>query len=182
MSTKMKKLLLILLTVLASKWFAPIVFLTSTVAAMKIACVLQQCEREISPGDPSPPMFRVMVRLPTDGDRIKSVLLADLTQFIEKNPDSTLLLPLEKTVTNGGSWEYSAVTEKAGVQIIEAHTTDGARIDVRYRAFQHSVQPLSLKVVSQGILFVSIPIAGVLTSLFGVLARGVRRKFRNPGG
>lgn len=172
----MKKFLLILCTVLASKWLMPVVFVSSTFTAMEIGCRLLQCEREISPGNPSPRMFQVMVMLPTKGDRIESVLLTDLIQYIEKNPDLTLLMPLEKSATSDGSWQYSAIVDKVGAQIIEAHATDGPRIDVRYRAFHQSVQPLSLKVVSQGILFVSIPIAGIVTWLFSLLARRVRRR------
>ena len=174
----MKNFILALLVVLGSKWFAPVVFVTSTVAVMKIACHQNRCERDISPGDLLPPMFHVMVRLPTKGNQVESVLLADVNKYIEKNPDATLLLPVAKAVTADGSWEYSAGSEKAGLQIIEAHTLEGARIDVRYRATHHSAQPLSLKVVSPGILFVSIPIAGAFTWVFLLFAGRVRRKFQ----
>ncbi|MDQ1832763.1 hypothetical protein [Massilia scottii] len=175
----MRKFLLTLLVILGSKWFAPVIFVTSTIAAMKLVCHQNNCERAIPQGDLLPPMFKVMVRLPTKGNQIKPVLLTDLKDFIDNNPDLTLQLPAEEGVTNDGSWEYSAREEKQGFQIIEAHSIEGARIDVRYRASHQSVQPLRLKVVSQGILFISMPLAGAFTWLFVMFIRRTQKKARH---
>lgn len=168
-----------LLMMLASAWFTPIVFVTATVVVMKGACALNQCERRLVPGETLPRMFHVMVRLPAKGNLVEPVLLADFARFVEQNPSSTLLLPDGKGITNDESWEYSAASTKAGSQIVEAHAIDGARIDLRYEAMHQRARPLSLKVVSQGILFVSLPIAGAFTWMFLMLARRARRNFQH---
>lgn len=173
----MKKILLATIGLLGSIWFTPVIFVTSTFATMKIICNQNQCERDISSGSSFPKMFYVLVRLPVD-NKIESVLLADLNEFISKNPNSSLQLPFDKGVTNDESWEYSVIHEKSGYQLIEAHSSEGARIEVSYRASGQSVQPLSLKVLSQGVLFFAILISGVFTFLLLVKVRRMSKKIR----
>jgi hypothetical protein len=103
--------------------------------------------------------------------------LADFAKFAEQDPSSTLQLLDGEGVTNDGSWEYSAENIKNGFQIVEARALDGARINLRYEASNQTARPLSLKIVSQGILFISLPIAGAFTWIFLMLARRGRKRF-----
>ncbi|MDQ1815334.1 hypothetical protein RBA41_18700 [Massilia sp. CCM 9210] len=170
----MKKYLLALLVVLGTWSLTPVVFVASTVATMKIVCYLNRCERQISSDDPVPSPFTVMVRVPAKGNRVEPVLLPDLGKFVENNREATLHLLVDKGATDDESWEYSATRDAAGLQIVEAHTLEGGRIDVRYKASHQSAQALNLNVVSPGILFFSMPIAGVFTWIFLMLVRRVR--------
>jgi len=172
----MKKIILTMLVVMGSKWFFPVSLVAGTMSGMSVICYYNHCKRDMSKGDLPASQFQVMVRLPSKRDQVVPVLLTDLTKFIEKNPDASLHMIGNEGITDDQSWEYVVQSQVSENQIIEAHQLDDVRIDVKYRTSGLSVQPLSSKVVSSGILFSALPFGAISVWLVWFLARVARNK------
>jgi hypothetical protein len=171
----MKKIGLVLLIAAGSKWFYPVSLVAGTLLGMSAICHYNHCTRDMSKGDNPDPMFHVMMRLPSENNRVVPVLLSDVSEFTKKNPGASLSLTASEGKTEDQSWEYAVVSQGAGQQVIEARHLDSARIDVKYRVSGSSLEPLTSNVMGAGIGFLGLIIGLVITWMVASSARYAKR-------
>ena len=171
----MKKIILALLIAAGSKWFYPVSLIVGTELGMSVICHYNHCGRNMSKGDAPDPMFQVMMRLPSENNRVVPVLLSDLRKFTEKNPDASPTLIASKGETDDQSWEYVVSSQGAGQQVIEARYLDSVRINVEYRVSGSSIEPLKSDVMGVGIGLLGIIIGVVFTWMVALFARHARK-------
>ena len=172
----MKKFFLSLLVIIGASWFSPVSFIVGTTLSINAICYYHQCTRDMTRGDSIEPQFQVMVRLPSKDNQVSPVLFTSLKKFIEKNPDASLHMIVNEGKTVDQSWGFSVQSQTNEYQIIEARQLDDVRIDVKYRASNLSVEPLTSKVMSSGVLFSSIPFGLIFAWLVCFFARQTRER------
>ncbi|MFZ6781189.1 hypothetical protein ACO0LD_30510 [Undibacterium sp. Ji83W] len=170
----MKKFFLSMLVTIGASWFFPVSFIVGTTLSMNAICHYNHCTRDMERGDSIAPQFQVMVRLPSKDNQVFPVLFTSLKKFSEKNPDASFHVIIDEGKTVDQSWEFSVQSQTNEYQIIEARQLDDVRIDVKYRASNLSVEPLTSKVMSSGVLFSSIPFGLIFAWLVCFFARGIR--------
>lgn len=178
----MKKISIFLLTAFGSSWFLPVSFFIGTRSGMEAICWHQHCARDMAVGDAPDRLFSVMVRLPSDRNKVISVLLEELQRFLENNPDATLEMLADKGEADGGWWEYSVEFKDADRQIIHASYVDGNSISVKYQTEGHSIEPLSSKVMNSGYTFASAPFGVLVAMLIKFFSRRLSIKLNTGKG
>lgn len=167
----MRKISVVVITILGSGWFALVGFIIGTRSGIEIICQYEKCVRDVEKGDIPDPLFEVMVRLPSDKGRVVSVLLGELPRFQKSHPDASLIMLNSDGETDDKSWKYTAVSMGDNSQVISAHYLDGNRIDVKYQTLGLSVKPLASKVTNVSYMIIATPMGFFVAWLIRFLSR-----------
>lgn len=165
----MNKLARMVLIVILSKWFTALFFFGGTFISMEAICAMSGCSRDISAAHEPPSFFTVMVRLPSEENKVVPVVLPELERYLSNHPEATLIMLGETGRSASTTWAWTAKNEGKGTQIIKALTKEDNRIDVTYRAAGRSAQPLHIEYRAPGMLFSALAFMGVITFLLGRL-------------
>jgi hypothetical protein len=150
----LKKFLLALLSTL----FLLVTVFAGTRLGMEGLCALSKCAQDMRKGDAPSRYFHVIVRLPSEGNRLIAVRLDDWPDFHTQHPDSTLTLQAPTGATDDGWW-YTVMSADNQNQRIRAHSSpEDPVIDVDYETHGETVKPLYSKALNVGHMFSALPV------------------------
>lgn len=160
-----KKIARIVLFVLASHWFAPVIFLLVIQSGMEALCRADGCVRDLSEGEAPDKWFEVMVRLPSGNNKIVSVGFDQWPRFLKTHPGASLLMQEGNGKSADGFWAFRASPVQLGLQSITAKATESNRIELSYLVDGSSVRPLRSKIVYVSYMFWVAPVAIIVAWL-----------------